>query len=408
MPRSRFFSAFQSFQYRDYRWLWLGTFFSFMAVGMQQITRGWLVLRLTDDSPFALALVMMSFALPLTFVSILGGVLADRIPRRQIILLSQSGNAILTLLLAILDMTGLILFWHLLVIGVCNGTLAAFNMPSRQSIISDIVPGETLMNAISLSSAGMNITRIIGPVLAGVLIIYLDTAGVFYLVALIHALSALSTALIKRNRAQPNDSPSKGMTADIREGFQYAAGDPTLLGLIIMSLVPALFGFPYLALLPAWGREVLNIQADGLGLLMACIGLGSFIGVMGLASLDHLRKRGTFLVVNAFVWGAALVLFSRCTSYTTALPALLVVGFLSAIFMSLNMTLMQSYSSSEMRGRIVSMAMMSFGVMPLSAVPFGALAEGIGTADSLAIAGLLLCLFATAFFFVSPKFRRVA
>jgi MFS family permease len=129
---------------------------------------------------------------------------------------------------------------------------------------------------------------------------------------------------------------------------------------------------------------------------------------MGLASLDHLRKRGTFLVVNAFVWGAALVLFSRCTSYTTALPALLVVGFLSAIFMSLNMTLMQSYSSSEMRGRIVSMAMMSFGVMPLSAVPFGALAEGIGTADSLAIAGLLLCLFATAFFFVSPKFRRVA
>ncbi len=408
LRRRRFSSVLQSFRYRDYLWLWLGTVFSFMAVGMQQVARGWLVLRLTDDSPLALALVMMSFALPLTFVSILGGVLADRIPRRHIILLSQSGNAILTLLLAILDMTGLILFWHLLVIGVCNGTLAAFNMPSRQSIISDIVPGETLMNAISLSSAGMNMTRVIGPALAGVLIVYLDTAGVFYLIALIHAFSALSTGLIKTDGTRLKGSSGKGITADIREGFQYAAGDPTLRGLVIMSLVPALFGFPYLALLPAWGREVLNIQANGLGLLMACVGIGSLISAMGLASFDRLRKRGAFLVVNAFVWGVALALFSLCTSYATAVPVLLIVGLLSAVFMTLNMTLMQSYSSREMRGRIVSMAMMTFGVMPLSAVPFGALAEGIGTANALRIAGLLLSLFAIVFFFVFPRFRQVA
>lgn len=408
LPHRRFSSAFQSFQYTDYRRLWLGTFFSFMAVGMEQVTRGWLVLRLTNDSPFALALVMMSFALPMTFVAVLGGVVADRVPRRQIILLSQSGNAILTLLLATLDMTGLILFWHILAIGVCSGILAAFNMPSRQSIVSDIVPGETLMNAISLSSAGMNMTRIIGPALAGVLLIYLDTAGVFYLIVLVHAFSAFSTALIKTARTRSNDKSGKGIAADIREGFQYAAGDPTLLGLVILSLVPALFGFPYLALLPAWGREVLNIQADGLGILMACVGIGSLIGAMGLASVDHLRKRGPFLVANALVWGAALATFSRCTSYATALPALLIVGLLSAVFMSLNMTLMQSYSSREMRGRIVSMAMMTFGVMPLSAVPFGAVAEAIGTADSLGIAGLLLCLFAIAFFFVFPKFRKVA
>ncbi len=407
LPRRRVFSVFQSFRYSDYRWLWLGTLFSFMAVGMQQVTRGWLVLRLTDDSPLALALVMMSFALPLTFVSILGGVLADRIPRRQIILLSQGGNAILTLFLATLDMTGLILFWHLLVIGFCNGTLAAFNMPSRQSITSDIVPRETLMNAISLNSAGMNITRIIGPALAGVLIVFMDTAGVFYLIALFHAFSVLSTALIKEGKTQSNDSSGKGIVADIREGFQYAAGNPLLLGLVIMNFVPALFGFPYLALLPAWGREVLNIQSDGLGLLMTCVGIGSLIGVMGLASLYHLRKRGAILVANAFVWGTALVLFSRCTSYTTALPALMIIGVLSAVFMSLNMTLMQSYSSPEMRGRIVSMGMMTFGVMPLSAVPFGALAEEIGTADSLGIAGLLLCLFTIVFFFVFPKFRKV-
>ena len=406
--RRRSFPAFQSFQYRDYRWLWFGTLFSFMAVGMQQITRGWLVLRLTNDSPFALSLVMMSFALPLTFVSVLGGVFADRISRRQIIIVTQSGNAILTFLLATLDITGIICFWHLLVIGFCNGTLAAFNMPSRQSIISDIVPAKTLMNAISLSSAGMNLTRIIGPVLAGVLIVYLDTAGVFYLIAFIHAFSAAYTGMIKAGRTPSAGSARKGMWTDIREGFQYAAGNPTLLGLLIMGFVPALFGFPFLTLLPAWGREVLSVQSDGLGLLMAFVGIGSLIGALVLASLRHLRKRGVFLMANGLVWGIALIVFSRCSSYTTALPALLLIGFLSAIFMSLNMTLMQFYSSPEMRGRILSMAMMTFGIMPLSAVPFGILAEGIGTADSLKLSGLLLCLFIIAFFFAFRRFRKVA
>lgn len=406
--RGRFSPALQSFRFRDYRWLWLGTVFSFMAVGMQQITRGWLILRLTDDSPLALSLVMMSFALPLTVASLLGGVLADRIPRRQMILLSQSGNAVLTLFLATLDMTGLIRFWHLLVIGFFNGTMAAFNMPSRQSIISDIVPRETLMNAISLSSAGMNMTRILGPVLAGVLIVCLDTAGVFYLIALIHIFSVLCTTLIRAGRVPAATSTKKSIVEDIREGFQYAARNPTILALVVMVSVPALFGFPYLALLPAWGREVLNVQSDGLGLLMAFVGIGSVIGALALASIHHLKRRGFFLMANGLMWGVALTLFSRCTTYTTALPALMLIGILSAVFMSLNMTLLQFYASAEMRGRIMSMAMMTFGIMPLSAVPFGALAESIGTADSLGLGGLLLCLFTVAFFVAFPKFRRVA
>lgn len=399
--------ALQSFHFRDYRWLWLGTFFSFMAIGMQQITRGWLILRLTDDSPFALSLVMMSFALPLTFASVIGGALADRISRRRMIMLTQAGNAFLTLLLAVLDMTGIVRFWHLMVLGFCNGTMAALNMPSRQSLISEIVPDESLMNAISLSSAGMNLTRIIGPVLAGVLIIFIETAGVFYLIAVLYALAVLCTAVIRTGRTPAARGPRKGMTADIREGFRYAAKNPTILALVFMAFVPALFGFPYLALLPAWGREIMDIQSDGLGVLMTFVGIGSLAGALILASFNHLKRRGLFLVANGFIWGISLVLLAFCTTYATALPALFLIGFLSAVFMSLNMTLMQFYSSAEMRGRIVSMAMMTFGIMPLSAVPFGALAESIGTADSLAIGGLFLCLFVAGFYFVFPRFREV-
>jgi MFS family permease len=405
--RRRSFPPFQSFQFRDFRWLWFGTFISFLAVMMQQITRGWLILRLTHDSPLALSMVMMAFALPLTFTSVLGGALADRLARKHIIMISQGGNCILTLLLATLDITGLVRFWHLMVLGFMNGTLAAFNMPSRQSLISDIVPERSLMNAVSLNSAGMNTTRIVGPAAAGILIIYMETAGVFYLIAFIHAFSALCTAMIRAGQ-RPADRPAKGVAADIREGFEYALRNSTLFGLVIMGLVPALFGFPYLALLPAWAREALNVQSDGLGLLMTSMGLGSLAGTLTLASLRQLKRRGAFLVVNSLAWGISLILFSQSASYSTALPFLFLVGLVSGVFMSLNMTLMQFYSSAEMRGRIVSMAMMTFGIMPLSAVPFGVIAESMGTAGSLGLSGLFLCLFTVAFRFCYPKFLEVA
>jgi len=380
---------------------------SFLAMMMHQITRGWLVLRLTNDSPFALSLVVMAFALPLTFFSLLGGAFADRFSRRKIVMGSQGGNAILTALLATLDLTGAVAFWHLIVIGILNGTLAAFNMPSRQSLISDIVPEQSVMNAVSLNSSGMNLTRVLGPALAGVLITFLSTSGVFYLIAMIYALSVLFMAMIDAG-GRPLSMPAKSMTADIREGFRYALKDPNLLGLVIMGFVPALFGFSYIGLLPAWGREVLDVQSDGLGLLMTVMGIGSLAGTLMLASLRRMGGRGLFLFIDSVLWGICLLLFSFATSYVTALPFLFFVGFTSSIFMALNMTLMQSYSSPEMRGRIVSMALMTFGIMPLSAAPFGAIAEKTGTPDSLALSGLLLCVFTVVFFFAYPKLRKVS
>jgi MFS family permease len=378
-----------------------------MAISMQMITRGWLILRLTDDSPLALSLVMMSFALPMTIVSPFGGALADRFSRRKIIILTQSANAIMTLILATLDMTGLIRFWHLIVTGIANGTMASLNMPSRQSIVSDMVPADDLMNAISLNSSGMNISRIVGPALAGVLIVFLDTAGVLYLIALAYAIAVLFTAFIGEGK-KGHKKKGRGMVTDIFDGVKYAKGDPTLLGLLILCFVPALFGFPYVTLLPAWSKEVLNANSDGLGLLMMCMGIGSLIGTLVLASLRKLRKRGFVIMACSLVWGILLTVFSQCLSYPTALSVVFLLGFISAFFMALNMSLLQYYASEKMRGRIVSLAMMTFGIMPLSAVPFGAIAERIGTDDSLMIAGMLLCFFAILFYVTYPKFRKVS
>ncbi|MFC1868120.1 MFS transporter [Thermodesulfobacteriota bacterium] len=405
-PRQRNFFVFKSLQYRDYRWLWLGTFAAFMAISMQMVNRGWLVLRLTNDSPFALSIVMMSFAFPMIFVPLLGGALADRLSRKQIIILTQSGNVVLTLLLATLDLTDLIRFWHLIVIGFLNGTMASFNMPSRQSIISDIVPAKDLMNAVSLNSSGMNMTRIVGPALAGVLIIFIDTAGVFYLIAFTYAVSVFFMTLIREDKKTAEKS-GKGVSADILEGLKYARRNSTLLGLLILMFLPSLFGFPYIALLPAWAREVLNAQSDGLGLLMMSMGVGSLVGTLLLASLNNLRRRGIFLLATGFVWGLSMAVSSQCLSYATALCSVFFLGFLSSFFMALNMSLLQIYSSVEMRGRINSMAMMAFGIMPLSVIPFGAVAERMGTDVSLMIAGIILSLFTLAFFIAYPKFRKV-
>ena len=134
------YPMFTSLAYRDFRWMFAGSFVSFLAMNMQMITRGWLILRLTDDSPLALVAVMVSFSLPMTFMSPVGGALADRLPRRSLVIMSQTGNAVMTIIIGILDVTGIVSFWQVMAIGFINGSLMAFNMPSRQAILSEIVP----------------------------------------------------------------------------------------------------------------------------------------------------------------------------------------------------------------------------------------------------------------------------
>ena len=164
----------------------------------------------------------------------------------------------------------------------------------------------------------------------------------------------------------------------------------------------------YSVLLPAWGKEALGVQSDALGMLLAVMGVGALVGTLILASLRGFNKRGTLLLVVCVVWGFALAGFSQTTSYAAAVPLLLFVGLVSAIFMSLNMTLIQLYSAPEMRGRMMSIAMMTFGVTPLSALPFGAIAERIGTPDALMISGFMLAAFTLVFTLAYPRFRQIA
>ena len=386
--------------------MWVGSFSSFLAMNMQMITRGWLVLRVSGDSPLALALVTLSFAIPMTIVSPFAGVFADRISRKNIVIWSQLGNAILTFMLGLLDFSDVVTFWQIMTIGIFNGTLMACNMPSRQALISDIVPDNKLMNAISLNNSSMNLTRIVGPALAGFLILFMHTSGVLFLVSGIYLMSALTMLMISYKKPS-GSSERSSVVNDIIDAVTHATRNPNLRGLLIMSFVPVLFGFSYYSLMPAWGREALNIQSDGLGILMMLMGVGATIGTIALATMGNTGRRGIFMLVSCGLWGIMLATFSQMNTFLLAMPFLILMGVASSFYMSLNMTMIQLQSDPQMRGRMMSISMMTFGLMPLSAVPFGVIAELIGTPNSLAISGILLTTITVLFAIFNRTFRQM-
>jgi len=377
-----------------------------MAMNMQMITRSWLILRVTDDSPLALTLVTLTFALPMTVVAPFAGALADRFSRKKLIVFSQIGSGVFTLILGTLDLIGIVTFWHIMVIGIFNGSLMSINMPSRQAIISDIVPDSKLMNAISLSNSSMNLTRVAGPALAGFLILLLDTAGVFFVISIIYVFAAVTIGMVHYAPTR-SAKTGKNVGGDVADGIRYSFANPALRGLFIMSFIPVLFGFSYMALVPAWAREALAIESDGLGILLMLMGIGATIGTLLLSIMGNIPKRGAVMLCASLAWGLALAIFAQVTSFSMAIPFLIFIGLTSSMYMSLNMTMVQLKADPEMRGRVMSITMMTFGMMPLSAVPFGTLAEKIGTADSLTISGILLALFTIGFAMSNKTFRKM-
>ncbi len=400
------FSGVESFTYSDFRWLWSSAVASYLGMNMQWITRSWLVLELADASPLALAAVIVTFALPMTIISPIGGALADRFSRRRMMLYTQAGNAALTLVVGTLDFVGVIELWHVIVSGLINGSLMAFNMPSRQAMVSDIIPKNTLMNGISLMSSAMNVTRIAGPALAGVLIIFVDTAGVFFLISAIYLVAVL-TVLPIRVGDEGQKRSGKSMYGDIVAGLAYAKNSSPLFGLIIMSFIPILFGMSLYALMPAWAWETLQVGSDNLGGLYAVMGIGALMGSLALASIPRFNRRGLLLLSSCVVWGIVLATVAKMGSYNVVMPLLLFLGLVSSMFMSLIMTLVQTYASPEMRGRMMSIVMMTFGAMPLSALPLGALAERIGSANALFASGIMLAVFSVGFAIVYPSFLKI-
>ena len=398
--------TFDSLKEPSYRWLWLGMLGSFAGMQMQMLARGWLVVDKLDGSALDLGIVTSSNGLPLLVLSLFGGVISDRFPKRNLLIITQSCNGLIALLVALLIVTDRVQIWHMIVAAILTGTVFAFNMPGRQSLIPELVSKDKLSNAVALNSAGMNLNRIIAPGIAGILVAVIGLGGVYFMIVACYAFAAFTMLLVRPTRA-PTPPRTTSIIQDLKAGLRYAKNDPRISSLLLLALVPLLFAHPYQALLPVFAKSVLGIESDGLGFLMGAVGVGAVSGTLVLASLSGSRNKGLKMIALLVVFGLALVLFARSGSFYLSLPALFLVGVGSMGYNALNHTLLLTTSTPEMRGRVTSIYMMSFGIMPLGVFPMTAAADAIGPPNALTIGGAGLVLITLLVVLWRPQIRSL-
>ncbi|HAL41642.1 MAG TPA: hypothetical protein DCP57_04285 [Gammaproteobacteria bacterium] len=383
----------------NFRWLWIGSLGASFAMNMQMIARGWLIYSLTA-SALDLAWVTISFMFPSVLFSLYGGVLADRFPKRRLVVIAQTLNCLATLVMAAIIFANKATLWDFICFGFFNGTVLALSMPARQAFIPELIPQPLIFTAMALNNTGWNLSRLIGPAFAGGLIAWIADGneqsafgvGIVYLViASLYLVSALTTLLVSVP-GSPESASRSGTLSEMRQGFDYAFSHPRVLGLLVLSIIPFLFGMPINTLLPAFNQDILGGHADTLGFLISAMGGGAIVGSVLMAAMGGLRNKGRWLVISALGWGLLTVVFGLSENMLVAVLVMALVGLLSSWNMSLNRGLLQHEVASGMRGRIMSIDMMSHGLMPLGLLPISWIAQSHGVDVALMVSGLAFVL----------------
>ena len=395
--------TFDSFADREFRWFYLALLGQMAAMNMQMLVRGYLAFNLTGSFT-ALGFVALSSAVPMLVLSVVGGVIADRAPKKLVLQAGQAANVVIAVIVGLLLLFDLLEFPHLLIAGVVHGIVVSLMMPSRQAILPEVVGMDRLMNAVSLSAAGVNLMRLGAPAAGGFLIALVGAEWVYFLMAgfYVFAISALA-------RVHPRYEPAarsrrtSGL-ADLAEGLRYVRDDRTLLVLLLVSTVSSMLAMPYLLMLPGFVDEVLGGGAVELGLLVAVSGVGALIGALVLASLPP-RGRGLLLLGSGLTVGVALLAFSATTSIWLGGFFMLFVGVGSAGRQALGNVLLQSYARDEFRGRVMSIYMTQFGLMSFGAVLIGFLAEEVGGQWALGAMAAALIVVTLAILALVPRMR---
>jgi MFS family permease len=388
---------------------------SAFAMNMQLVAQGWLVYEMTS-SAMNLAYVTLAFMLPQVIISPIGGVLADRVKKKPLIGWSPFANSLATLAMASVIMSGNVTFEHFILLGLFNGTVMALSLPARTVFIPEIVGERLMFNAMAFNTAAWNLSRILGPALAGFMIAIFadgDTTSVYgvglvYIVLSVLYLISAVTVLLIRHKGEPIPNPSrKTPLNDLAEGIHYVFASPVVGGLILLSIYPFLFGLSINTFLPAFSRDILLGGPDDLGWLMTSMGIGAIGGSLLLAKLFELRNKGNWVIATNIFWGVGVAGFALTTTFTFAVIAIGVIGFMSAINMSMNRSLVQLQVEQRMRGRIMSIDLMSHGLMPLGLVPIGYLVDHVSIQAGLFASGVLLVIVTVVSAYFMPKVRAI-
>lgn len=382
--------TFAALRHRNFRLFWFSQLVSLTGSWMHTVAQGWLVVELTSQ-PFWLGAVGAAGSLPVLAFSLFGGVAADRLPKRALLIGTQGVSAIVALALGLLVRSGQAQIWQVLAAALLLGTASALDMPVRQSFVVEMVGREDMHNAIALNSLTFNGARILGPAIAGVIVATAGTAACFLVNAASFVPVIVALAMMRGLPAAP-PAAAGSLAKHLREGFAYAARERGFQGLLGLVAAASFFGFPCLTLMPSFARDVLHTDARGYGVLMAVTGVGAIVSVLALAGRRQAGIGGAVVAGAGLVFGGALVLFSASRSFATAIPLLTVAGAGMVALSATANTLVQSMVPDALRGRIMSMFILVFmGAMPLGNILIGALAGLIGTMAAMAAFGVGLC-----------------
>ena len=382
----RFPAGLRALNHRDFRLFIGGQLISLIGTWMQSVAQSWLVLVLTD-SPFKLGLIGTLQFGPMLCFSFVAGAIADRLPKRRLIIGTQTALMLQAFALALLAWLGHVQYWHVAVLAACYGLANTLDMPARQSFIVEMTSKDDLTNAIALNSAMFNGARMVGPAVAGLLVDRFGVAPAFGLnglsfVAVILALCAMRTEGLPRER--------EGTTVrqDIAAGLRYAVGTPQVALILSLLLVVSLFVINHNVLVPLLARDVLHEGAHGFGLLMAALGTGAVVGALALALVGKSRPPLALLIGAGAAASAITLALAAIRHFPAAFVLLALTGLSQIVFMASCNTTLQVVVPDRLRGRIMSVyAFVFVGVTPIGSVFVGTVAEWFGASAAYAAGG---------------------
>lgn len=383
-------ATFRAFRNRNFSLFWWGQVVSLIGTWMQRIGQAWLVLEITR-SPLALGTVAAAQFLPISVLTLFAGVWVDRLPKRRILLMTQTAALALALVLAVLVHMDWVRLWHVYVLATMLGLVNAIDNPARKSFLMEIVGREDLVNAVALNSTLFNAARIIGPALGGFLISTIGLAPCFYLNATSFVAVLIGLYLMDERLLNPAQRISSGpVFAQLREGLSYVVRTPSMLTIVILMFTLGTFAYNFNTTMPLVARDVFGLGAGGFGALLSAQGIGSLVLALVVASRRRVSECGLFVGAS----GVTLLLAALAVSnlYPLSLGIMVAFGGFSIVFSTAANSLMQLNSPEEMRGRVMSLHTLLFvGTTPIGGLVTGALAEQWGIQKTLGIeAGICL------------------
>ena len=397
---------FESLSNRDYRMMWFGMFLSMGGFNMLMLARGILVVEITDNNALIASAVSIGWAPGLLVMSLVGGALGDRVERRMLIQLSQTGNALMALIIGVLILLGLIEWWHMLAVSILQGCMFALQMPARTAATVQLVGKDQLPNAMALNATAMTLMTVASPAIGGVLYEWIEPQGVYFVVTAMQVGALVFTSLLPRLEPDPNRVKERTFEA-IRHGIEYIFHNKLVMVLLLQSIVVAMLSMPFRMLVPVFAYDLYGSDPSEVGWLAMMAGFGGIVASLGVASLRKGQARGWVLLLAPIVYGVSMAVIGLMPIYVVGILMFIGVGIGETTRFALGQALVVEHSDNEYRARMTSLTMMTYGFIPVAALAIGISVEQFGSQASIVGMAIGLLIVSAAFIVLTPSIRSL-